>query len=123
MSISVEDIKNAMDNLVNLDIRTIVGEVNLDDNGKMQPNVGSKQIVSRMNLLNGDITTAFSEEFLQAPLDSVRSFHALRERQAMDIVYGNIKALQQMIGLIDTLERQEKADKTMSSDTPLIQPV
>lgn len=123
MGISIEDIKNAMNNLVNLDIRTIVGEVNLDDNGRMQPNVGSKQIVSRMNLLDGDITTAFSEEFLQAPLDSVRSFHALRERQAMEIVHGNIRALQQMIGLIDTLERQEKPDKITTSDTPPVQPV
>jgi hypothetical protein len=123
MGISVEDIKNAMNNLVNLDIRTIVGEVNLDDKGKMQPVVGSKQIVSRMNLLEGDITTAFSEEFLQAPLDSVRSFHALRERQAMEIVQGNIKALQHFIGLIDTLERQEKLDKTTASDTPPVHPV
>ncbi len=123
MGISVEDIKNAMNNLVNLDIRTIVGEVNIDDKGKMQPNTGSKQIVSRMNLLDGDITTAFSEEFLQAPLDSVRSYHALRERQAMDIVHGNIKALQQMIGLIDTLDRQGKSDKTRTSDTPPNQPI
>jgi hypothetical protein len=123
MGINLEDIKDAMNNLVNLDIRTIVGEVEFDNKGKMQPNVGSKQIVSRMNLLDGDITTAFSEEFLQAPLDSVRGFHALRERQAMEIVHGNIRALQQMIGLIDTLERQEKLDKTTASDVPPVQPV
>jgi hypothetical protein len=123
MGINLEDIKNAMDNLVNLDIRTIVGDVTIDDKGKMQPNAGSKQIVSRMNLLDGDITTAFPEEFLQAPLDSVRSFHGLRERQAMDIVQGNIKALQHFIGLIDTLERQGKSDKTTTSDTPPNQPI
>jgi hypothetical protein len=125
MGISLEDIKNAMNNLVNLDIRTIVGEVNFDDKGKMQPVAGSKQIVSRMNLLEGDITTAFPEEFLQAPLDSVRNFHGLRERQAMDIAHGNIKALQQFVGLIDTLERQEKPDnkEKLTTDTPPNQPI
>lgn len=124
MGINLEDIKNAMNNLVNLDIRTIVGDVTIDEKGKMQPVVGSKQIVSRMNLLEGDITTAFPEEFLQAPLDSVRSFHGLRERQAMDIAHGNIKALQQFIGLIDAVERQEKPDNKdnnpnkLTIDTP-----
>jgi|JFJP01.1.fsa_nt_gi hypothetical protein len=124
MGLSLEDIKNAMNNLVNLDIRTIVGDVEFDNKGKMQPMAGSKQIVSRMNLLEGDITTAFPEEFLQAPLDGVRSFHGLRERQAMDIAHGNIKALQQFIGLIDTIDRQEKPENKdnnaskLTIDTP-----
>ena len=111
MGLSLENIKDAMDNLINLDIRTIVGEVDFDSKGKMQPATRSKQIVSRLNLLDGDITTAFPEEFLQSPLDSVRSFHALRERQAMEIVQGNIRALQHLVGLIDTINRQEKIDK------------
>lgn len=122
MGISLEDIKNAMENLVTLDIRTIVGDVNIDDKGKLRPAAGAKQMVSRMNLLQGDITTAFPEDFLQPPLDNVRNFHALRERQGMDIVQGNIKALQHFIGLIDTLERQGKPDKT-TPELPSNQPV
>ncbi|MEY3219101.1 MAG: hypothetical protein RIT27_458 [Pseudomonadota bacterium] len=126
MGISLEDIKNAMNNLINLDIRTIVGEVDFDSKGKMQPTANSKQMVSRLNLLDGDITTAFPEDFLQMPLDSVRSFHALRERQAMEIVQGNIRALQHLVGLIDTLDRQEKADKNDHKprvETPPTQPI
>jgi hypothetical protein len=122
MGINLDDIKKAMDNLVTLDIRTIVGEVTIDDEGKLRPAAGAKQMISRMNLLQGDITTAFPEDFLQPPLDNVRNFHALRERQGMDIVQGNIKALQHFIGLIDALERQGKPDK-ISSETPPNQPV
>jgi len=126
MGLSLENIKDAMDNLINLDIRTIVGEVDFDSKGKMQPATRSKQIVSRLNLLDGDITTAFPEEFLQSPLDSVRSFHALRERQAMEIVQGNIRALQHLVGLIDTINRQEKIDKNdnkLPVETPSTQPI
>lgn len=122
MGLSLEDIKNAMENLVTLDIRTIVGDVSIDDKGKLRPAPNAKQIVSRMNLLQGDITTAFPEDFLQPPLDNVRNFHALRERQGMDIVQGNIKALQHFIGLIDTLERQGKPEKSIP-ETPSNQPV
>ncbi len=108
MSVSLDDIKSAMSNLVNLDIRTIVGEYDYAHDGKIKANQDAKQIVTRMNLLDGDITTAFSEEFLEAPLDSVRGFHGLRERQGMEIVQGNIRALQQMVSLIGTLAQEEK---------------
>ncbi len=108
MSISLEDIKNAMSNLVNLDIRTVVGTFEYGKDGKLQAGRDAKQIVTRINLLDGDITTAFSEDFLEAPLDTVRGFHGMRERQGMEIVQGNIRALQQLVGLIGTLGSEEK---------------
>lgn len=108
MSISLDDIKKAMSNLVNLDIRTVVGDFEYAHDGKIKATGHAKQIVTRINLLDGDITTAFSEEFLESPLDSVRGFHGMRERQSMEIVQGNIRALQQLAALIGTLGQEEK---------------
>ncbi len=108
MSLSLKDIKNALENLVTLDIRTVVGDFSYDQHGKLLPGPGAKQIVSRINLLDGDITTAFSEDFLVSPLDLVRGYHNVRERQGMDIVQGNIKALQQLASLIVSLNQEEK---------------
>jgi len=118
MSISLDDIKKAMSNLVNLDIRTVVGDFDYGNDGKLKAKPDAKQIVTRINLLDGDITTAFSEEFLEAPLDTVRGFHGMRERQGMEIVQGNIRALQQLVGLIGTLGQEDKRtnDKPASDD-------
>ncbi|MDM8546512.1 hypothetical protein [Candidatus Venteria ishoeyi] len=106
--LSMDDIKQAVSNLVNLDIRTVVGDFTYDRSGKIQPASDAKQIVTRINLLDGDITTAFSEEFLSTPLENVRGFHGVRERQGMEIMQGNIKALQQLTDLIGNIESKEK---------------
>lgn len=104
-------IQNALDKLVVLDIRTVVGEFQYDADGKLQPADGAKQLISRINLLDGDITTAFSNEFLTEPLSTVREFHSAREKQGQEIIQGNIKALQEMVKLIADLAAREEESR------------
>jgi hypothetical protein len=103
---TLDDIKDALSNLVNLDVRTIVGDFDHDDDG-IRAKGDAKSIVTRINLLGGDITTAFSSEFLDSPLDEVRDFHSMREAHALEIVQGNIQALQQLVTLIGTIQQEE----------------
>jgi len=104
-------IKQALEKLMVLDIRTVVGECSTDPlTGRLIPSAEAKVLVSQINLLDGDITTAFTDEFLTPPFDQIREFHSARERQGHDIIQGNIKALQEMVKLLADLSAQEKTE-------------
>ncbi len=50
-------------------------------------------------MLEGDITTLLSEDFLEAPYNQIRDFHAEREKRGQEIIEDNIKALKKLISL------------------------
>ncbi len=90
-----------MNDLKSLQINTIVGDFEIDTNSnKIVPDSNAKMIVTNIDLLEGDITTAFSDEFLKSPLNKVREFHAEREKQGHQIINDNIKALSELINLV-----------------------
>lgn len=97
---------------LSLEIQTIVGEINFNDKKKVVPGEGAKQIITQIDLLDGDIRTAFSDEFLKPPLDKVREFHAEREKQGQKIIEDNIKVLKELVDLVLTAIKGDKdADK------------
>ncbi|MCP4697498.1 MAG: hypothetical protein GY862_11690 [Gammaproteobacteria bacterium] len=116
---NLEDIKNALNNLVNVEIRTVVGNFTHDADGPPKRAADSKEIYTRINLLEGDISTYFNEEFLEGSLSSVRQYHAMREKNGLAIVQENIDALQKMVGLIATIGKQEKEDEGKEKGTKI----
>ncbi len=107
----MNDIKAALDDMINLDIRTVVGEFAHDDKGRLVGKQGSKEMVTRINLLAGDVTTAFSEEVLDSSLAEVRSFHSQREAQGLDIIRSNLNTLYSLSRLIKVLDEEENGVK------------
>ena len=106
----MNDIKAALDDIINLDIRTVVGDFTHDDKGRIVGKKGSKEMVTRINLLAGDVTTAFSEEILDDSLKEVRNFHSQREAQGLDIIRSNINTLYSLTRLIKTLDEEDNGN-------------
>lgn len=106
--VSINDIKNSLEKLKTLEIRTIVGNVEYDQNNRVKEGTGAKVIVTQIDLLEGDIRTAFSEQFLEPPYDKIREYHAEREKQGHEIIASNIKALKEFIELIKKVSEQKE---------------
>jgi hypothetical protein len=56
--------------------------------------------MTQIDLLEGDITTVFSEAFLTPPLDKIREYHAEREKQGHAVIEANIRALTGLMNLL-----------------------
>lgn len=95
----IERIKNAVNNLVTLEIVTAVGDVALKD-GKVSPVIDYSKnphvMLTRVNLLQGDITTVFHEEFVTGKYQGLRDFHTAREKEGYEMVKANIAALEKL---------------------------
>lgn len=105
----LKKIEDALKNLVTMEIITAVGgvkfksssnkgtEENLPD---IDPNSNPKVILTKIDLLQGDIKTVFNEEFVTGNYQCLREFHADREKQGHEIVTKNIEAIKALIGII-----------------------
>jgi hypothetical protein len=101
----LDTIKESVKNLKTLEIRTVVGNFKWDDAQKkiVYKEEEVKLIMTQIDLLEGDITTSFSEDFLKPPYDEIRKFHTEREKEAHAIIEGNLKALKELVELIRSL--------------------
>ena len=111
----LQKISAAIENLVNLDVRTVIGSCS-EVNGKLQPDQGARMMQTRINLLDGDITTVINEDFLNPPLDEIRAFHSQRERQSQEMIYGNIQALKELSALAVSLTNQQRQQASLDSN-------
>lgn len=104
----IERIKDALNNLVTLEITTAVGDVALTE-GKKAPSIdyskNPKVIMTKINLLQGDITTVFHEEYVTGQYQSLRDFHAAREKEGYDMIKANIAALEKLLELAASLAK------------------
>ncbi len=100
----IQDAKNSVNNLKTLEIRTVIGKFKYDaKEKKVDFKEGEvKQILTQIDLLEGDITTLMSDDFLEAPYNQIRDFHAEREKRGQEIIEGNIKALKELINLFQS---------------------
>ena len=101
-------IKEALVNLVHLQIVTAVGPVtvtvNKDGSVKsLEIEERVKAISTCIDLLQGDITTVFDPEFVTGPYQSLRDFHAAREKEGHDIVQKNLAAIGALFKLVQEL--------------------
>ncbi len=97
----ISDVKNSINNLKTLEIRTVIGKFKWNDKDKkIDYKEGEvKQILTQIDLLEGDITTLLSDDFIEEPYSQIRDFHAEREKRGQEIIEGNIKALKELIDL------------------------
>ncbi len=107
----VTKIKDSLNNLVTLEIITAVGQV------RLKPKSGSSQdpersfpdldydknpkvILTKIDLLQGDIKTVFHEEFVTGNYQSLKDFHADREKEGYEIVHKNLAALKELLEMV-----------------------
>lgn len=91
--------------LTNLEIKTIVGDFDVDVNEKvsLRRDHDYKLMNSRINLLDGDITTHISKELVSDEYEWMRNFHAHKEEKGHEIIQGNIQAIASLIDLFREL--------------------
>jgi hypothetical protein len=96
--------------LTNLEIKTIVGDFDVDVNEKvsLKRDHDYKLMNSRINLIDGDITTHISKELVSDEYEWMRNFHAHKEEKGHEIIQGNIQAIASLIDLFRELNREEK---------------
>jgi hypothetical protein len=104
-------IQGALKNLVTLEIVTAVGHVRFKrkpgpaesgewDSPDLDDEQDYKAILTRIDLLQGDIKTVFHEEFVTGQYQSLRDFHAAREDKGHQIVRDNIEAIKDLVAMI-----------------------
>ena len=98
----LETVKQSIKNLKTLEIRTVIGNYKWDEAQKKitYKDDEVRLIMTQIDLLEGDITTSFSEDFLKPPYDEIRKYHAEREKQGHEIIEGNLKALKDLVELV-----------------------
>jgi hypothetical protein len=99
----LDSIKKALRDLVTLEVTTVVGDVSATPK---ENNIGvavtyqnSKVIQTKIDLLQGDITSVYDKAFLTGDLAAVKALHQAREEQANEIIDKNIQALKSLYEL------------------------
>ena len=113
-----ESLKKALENAMHLDIRTIIGPLQLDDTNKVSKEVDpnkiaeTKAIITSINLVTGDITTKMDEEFVTGDYQSLRSFHQEQEKKGNEIILKNLEVMKNLIVLL----REKIDDEPVSNN-------
>lgn len=95
--------------LTNLEIKTIIGDFDVDVNEKvsLRRDTDYKLMNSRINLIDGDITTHISKELVTDEYEWMRNFHAHKEEKGHAIIQGNIQAIASLIDLFRELSSEK----------------
>ncbi len=103
----IKNIETRISKLATLEIKTIIGEFEVDPeaNIRITSRDNSEIISSKINLIEGDITTYISDNLIREEFGWVRDFHAQKELKGHEIVNGNIKAV---ISLFDLYKKTKK---------------
>ena len=91
----INNIETRISKLTTLEIKTVVGDYNYEQDGEVTLNKDGdfKVMSSRIDLIGGDITTHISNDFVNDKYAWLRDFHARKEERGHAIVEGNIKAI------------------------------
>ncbi|MFQ5631401.1 MAG: hypothetical protein ACE5I1_21725 [bacterium] len=108
----IDRIKVALENLVTLEIITAVGQV--DFNAPNGPDLDitkdPKTILTKINLIQGDIKTVYDPEFVTGNYKELKAFHQTREEQGNQIIMDNLDALMKLFGLAKDLLSKSEAE-------------
>jgi hypothetical protein len=58
-------------------------------------------ILTKIDLLQGDIKTVFNEAFVTGNYQGLREFHARREQEGYEIIQKNIAAIERLLNLVN----------------------
>ena len=97
----VKNIETRISKLTTLEIKTIIGDYELNENEVISHKKDGdfKIMQSRIDLIEGDITTNISEELVTDKFAWLREFHARKEEKGHEIIDGNIKAIVSLFDL------------------------
>ena len=97
-----EQIRDALQNLVTLQIATVVGDARPQRQGGatnldiVDWSTNPALALTRIDLLQGDVTTVLAPAFVTGDYQALREFHLAREREGFAMVEKNIAALVQL---------------------------
>ena len=101
----IKKIKNALENLITLEIITAVGQVDFNAENGPDLDFGKdpKVILSKINLLQGDIKTVYDPEFITGNYGELKDFHKTREEMGHQMIKDNLDALMRLFNLAKDL--------------------
>lgn len=97
----LQKIENGLQDLTQLKIQTVMGKLEIDDNKQIDFSPGQEieGIISKIDLIDGDITTQITEKFYQKYPELVQ-FHQSREAKGNEIIEGNVLALSAIVSAL-----------------------
>jgi len=100
-----------------LEIRTIVGEMSVGKTGNNKGEFLFKEgnkvdgIISKINLVDGDIETRMSPEVVGNPqYETILSFHMSKEKEGQEIMLKNLEVLKSIANTIMSIEKIGSGD-------------
>jgi hypothetical protein len=112
----LKNIEQTIVKLTTLEIRTVVGDYIIAPDNSVQPIAGGelKIFETKINLLDGDVTSQISLPLVSPEYDWVREFHARKEEKGHEIINNNIKAIMSLIELYKTAKSTAAKDSTIN---------
>ena len=97
----LQKVENGIQDMTQLKIQTIMGNLEIDDNRNIDfvPGQEIQGMISKIDLIDGDITTQITEKFYEKYPELVQ-FHQSREAKGNEIIEGNILALGTLVGTL-----------------------
>lgn len=97
----LQKVENGIQDMTQLKIQTIMGNLEIDNNKKIDfvPGQEIQGMISKIDLIDGDITTQITEKFYDKYPELVQ-FHQSREAKGNEIIEGNILALGTLVGTL-----------------------
>lgn len=96
----IKELKDALVDLKTLEIITVVGKVKAGDEDRkpeLDFTADPKVAMTIVDLVDGDISTYFDEEFVTGRFTALRDYHAEKEKQGHEIIQGNLEAIKSLI--------------------------
>lgn len=105
----IRNIEDRITALTTLDIKTMVGDVEVDQEGKLYINPDSdvKVLHSQFNLIGGDVTSQISSELIYDKYQWLREFHERKEDKGTEIISSNIEAIFSLIELFKGIKASD----------------
>jgi len=104
----LKKLENSVNDLTELNIQTIMGKLEIDAEGNINFKTSQEVdgIISKINLVDGDISTQMTERFYKSYPELVQ-FHQSREAKGHEIIEGNILALKTIAYTLKDLFKQD----------------
>lgn len=113
----IDNIEEKINELTTLEIKTIVGDFKVDSESEITPmqDTQYRLMHTKIDLIDGDITTHLSRSMMNDEFAWARDFHASKEAQAHDLVQSNIQAIISLFGLFNEAKRVRERSKNEHS--------
>lgn len=98
----LEKINHIVTELTRLDVVTVVGaaSVTVDSESNIKFNLPNdttpRAMITRVNLVSGDVQNVIHPDFVAGDLASMRDFHTAQVTQGHEVIVNNIKALREL---------------------------